>query len=99
MMPLESWRGPPPHPAGFFMPRHWKAQAVHHTAMGNHEMLIGLALFVASELIGMSQLKENSVLQLLLHMAQELFPYQLKAKDKPSRSNRPPMFGKRKGRR
>jgi len=67
--------------------------------MENHDVLIGLALFVASELIGMSQLKENSVLQLVLHMAQELFPYQLRAKDKPSRSNRPPLFGRRKGRR
>ena len=62
------------------------------------EVLIGLALFVASELIGMSKLKENSVLQLLLHMARELFPYEVKKREQPKRSNRPRMFdrGRRK---
>lgn len=54
-----------------------------------HEALIGFGLFAASELIGMSRLKDNSVLQLLLHMAQELFPYEIQRRDKPSKSNRP----------
>lgn len=62
------------------------------------DVLIGLALFVASELIGMSRLKDNSVLQLLLHMARELFPYEVKKREQPKRSNRPRMFdrGRRK---
>jgi hypothetical protein len=42
------------------------------------EVLIGLALFVASELIGMSRLKSNSVLQLVLGTALRAFPYELK---------------------
>jgi hypothetical protein len=58
--------------------------------MDNHsELLIGLALFVLSELIGLSKLKDNSVLQLLLHMARELFPYELQRREPPSRQNRP----------
>jgi hypothetical protein len=36
---------------------------------------IGLALFVASELIGMSKLRSNSVLQLVLSAARRAFPY------------------------
>ena len=42
------------------------------------EVLIGLALFVASELIGLSRLKSNSVLQLVMVAAQRAFPYELK---------------------
>ena len=53
------------------------------------EALIGLGLFVASELIGMSKLKDNSLLELLLHMASELFPYELKRKEPPTRATRP----------
>jgi hypothetical protein len=34
-----------------------------------------LALFVASELIGMSRLRSNSVLQLVLSAAMRAFPY------------------------
>lgn len=62
------------------------------------DVLIGLALFVASELIGMSKLKENSVLQMLMHMARELFPYEVRKREQPKRSNRPRMFdrGRRK---
>jgi hypothetical protein len=37
--------------------------------------LIGLSLFVASEVIGMSKLKSNSVLQLVLTAAMRAFPY------------------------
>lgn len=40
-----------------------------------HLEYIGLALFVVSELIGMSKLKSNSLLQLLLATAQRSFPY------------------------
>lgn len=51
--------------------------------------LIGFGLFVASELIGMSKARDNSVLQLLLHMASELFPYEVKRREPPARTNRP----------
>lgn len=47
----------------------------------NAEVLIGLGLFVASELIGMSKLKSNSVLQLLLTAALRAFPYELKKRE------------------
>lgn len=53
------------------------------------EVYVGFALFVASELLAMSKLKSNSVLQLVLHMARELFPYELHRKEPPSRTNRP----------
>jgi hypothetical protein len=42
---------------------------------GTQLELIGLGLFVASEIIGMSKLKSNSVLQLLLMAARQAFPY------------------------
>jgi hypothetical protein len=42
------------------------------------EVLIGLALFVASELIGLSRLKSNSILQLVMLAAMRAFPYELK---------------------
>lgn len=47
---------------------------------GTQLEIIGLALFVASEVVGMSKLKSNSVLQLLLTAARTAFPY----KQKPS---------------
>jgi hypothetical protein len=53
------------------------------------EAWIGFALFVASELLAMSKARDNSVLQLLLHMGRELFPYEVKRKQTPNRSNRP----------
>lgn len=37
----------------------------------------------------MSSLKSNSILQILLHLAQELFPYEIERKAPPSRRNRP----------
>lgn len=40
-----------------------------------HLEYIGLALFVLSELIGMSKMRSNSVLQLLLTAAIRAFPY------------------------
>ena len=42
----------------------------------NVEVLIGLGLFVASELIGMSRLRSNSVLQLVVAAALRAFPYE-----------------------
>lgn len=58
--------------------------------MDSHsELLIGLGLFVLSELIGISKLRDNSVLQLTLHMARELFPYELHRREPPTRQNRP----------
>ena len=58
-------------------------------AMEHQEALIGFALFALSELIAMSRLKDNSVLQLVLHMAGELFPYELQRRQPPTRQNRP----------
>lgn len=58
--------------------------------MENHsELLIGLGLFALSELIGISKLKDNSLLLLLLHMGQELFPYEMKRKQPITRKTRP----------
>jgi hypothetical protein len=37
--------------------------------------LVGLGLFVASEVIGMSRLRSNSVVQLVLAAAMRAFPY------------------------
>lgn len=58
---------------------------------GDHtDALIGLALFVASELIGMNpRTRSNSVLQLVVHMSRELFPYELHRRQPPTRDNRP----------
>jgi hypothetical protein len=43
----------------------------------HHIEYIGLALFVASELIGMNpKMRSNSVLQLLINAALRAFPYQ-----------------------
>lgn len=55
----------------------------------NLETYIGFALFVLSELIAMSKLKQNSVLGLILHMGEELFPYELKRREPATRANRP----------
>jgi hypothetical protein len=55
----------------------------------NTEVWIGFGLFVASELLAMSKARDNSVLQLVLHMARELFPYKLERKEPPSSKNRP----------
>lgn len=55
----------------------------------NVEVLIGFGLFVLSELIGMSKARDNSVLQLVLHMASELFPYELHRREPATRANRP----------
>ena len=53
------------------------------------EVLIGFGLFALSELIAFSKLRDNSVLQLLLHMASELFPYELQRKEPATKANRP----------
>lgn len=54
----------------------------------NTEALIGFGLFALSELIALSKARDNSVLQLVLHMAQELFPYEVKRRA-ATRANRP----------
>lgn len=59
------------------------------TPPDNSEVYIGFGLFILSELIGMSKAKDNSVLQLLMHMGQELFPYEVKRKQAATRANRP----------
>ncbi len=55
----------------------------------NTEVWIGFGLFILSEVIGMSKAKDNSVLQLVLHMASELFPYEVKKREPSTRANRP----------
>ena len=50
---------------------------------GNTEVLVGLGLFVASELIGLSKLKANSVLGLALGIAMRAFPYELTRREDP----------------
>lgn len=55
----------------------------------NLELWIGYGLFIFSEAVGMSKAKENSVLQLLLHMASELFPYEVQRRERATRENRP----------
>lgn len=57
-------------------------------ASDNLDVYIGFGLFILSEIIGMSRVKDNSVLQLLLHLARELFPYEDR-RDQPTRHNRP----------
>lgn len=41
----------------------------------NYIEFVGLALFVASEIVGMSKLRSNSLLQLMLAAAMRAFPY------------------------
>jgi hypothetical protein len=64
----------------------------------NTEALIGFGLFIASELIGMSKARDNSLLQLVLHMASELFPYELQRREPANRSNRPRLKRDSRGR-
>lgn len=45
-----------------------------------HIEYLGLALFIASEIIGMSKLRSNSLVQLVLSAAMQAFPYSPKAK-------------------
>ena len=48
------------------------------------ELWVAVALFIASEVIGMSKAKDNSVLQALLRAARTMFPLELKQnKTKP----------------
>jgi hypothetical protein len=55
----------------------------------NIEVWIGFGLFILSEAIGISKAKQNSVLQLVLHMASELFPYEVQRRERATRENRP----------
>lgn len=50
---------------------------------GTHLEYIGLALFIASELVGMSKFKSNSLLQLLLAGAMRAYPYKSKRPANP----------------
>lgn len=50
---------------------------------GSHLEYIGLALFVASEIVGMSKFKSNSLLQLLLAAAVRAYPYKAKSNAGP----------------
>lgn len=43
---------------------------------GHFAEYLGLALFVASELVGMSKLRSNSLLQLLLAAGRRAFPFE-----------------------
>lgn len=52
------------------------------TSPDRTEIWVAVALFVASELIGISKAKDNSVLQALLRAARTMFPLELK-QDKP----------------
>lgn len=60
--------------------------------------LIGFGLLIISEILGMSRFKDHSILQLILHLAQERFPYELKRKQATA-DNRPQLrrLGKAKG--
>ena len=51
------------------------------------ELWAAIALFIASELIGMSKAKDNSVLQALLRAARTMFPLEFK-QDKPKTRKR-----------
>lgn len=55
----------------------------------NTEAWIGWGLFFLSEAIGMSKLRDNALLQMVLHMASELFPYEVKRREPATRANRP----------
>lgn len=83
---LGGTQSPPPKPTPAAEVRPAAGQAI---ADGNTEAMIAFLLFVASEAVGMSKLKDNSLLQLILHMGQELFPYELRRKEPATRQNRP----------
>ena len=46
------------------------------------EIWIAVALFIASEIIGMSKAKDNSILQLLLRTARTFSPFEVKLRSK-----------------
>jgi hypothetical protein len=48
------------------------------------ELWVAVALFVASEIIGLSKAKDNSILQLLLRTARTFFPLEVKLKSSNS---------------
>lgn len=64
----------------------------------NTDALIGFGLLAISEVIGMSRLKSNSILQLVLHMLMELFPYELQRREPPTYKNRPRLKRDSRGR-
>lgn len=64
----------------------------------NAAVWIGFGLFFASEAIGASRLRSNYLLELALHIAMELFPYELQRRDAPTRKNRPRLKRDSRGR-
>jgi hypothetical protein len=48
---------------------------MEHLMEGHTTEYLGLALFVLSELVGMSKLRSNSLLQLVLAAGRRAFPY------------------------
>ena len=48
---------------------------MEHLMDGHLPEYLGLALFVASEIVGMSKLRSNSLLQLVLAAGRRAFPY------------------------
>jgi hypothetical protein len=61
------------------------------------ELLIGLGLFVASELIALSKYRSNSVVQLLVAAALRAFPYE--PRRKPPQGPLGGLFDRKSGRR
>lgn len=57
------------------------------------DALIGFGLFALSELIGLSRMRSNTVLQLLLTAAMRAFPYEIQQRQPEQRR----LFGKVKG--
>ena len=83
---LGGTQAPPPKPAPAAEVRPAAGQAIPD---GSTEVMVAFLLFVASEAVGMSKLRDNSLLQLILHMGQELFPYEIRRKEPATRANRP----------
>ena len=51
--------------------------------------LAGLGFFALSEIIGMSKFRENSVLQVLIRVLQDAFPYEVKRRQENALPSRP----------
>lgn len=54
----------------------------------NPDVLIGFGLFAVSELVGMSRMRDNSIVQVILRVCSELFPYELQRREPPSSTRR-----------
>ena len=51
--------------------------------------LAGFGAFALSEIIGMSKFRENSVLQILIRVLQDAFPYEMKRRQQNALPSRP----------